>query len=322
MSAISRYDHRVLRDMFDGKEVSPVLPYTNLVDDREAIAQITEGIGRVSLSGVQPKYAMVVDDGQLRFTKEGERGTYILKPAPTASFLFDRQYCPANEYLTMQLAREVYKIPTAACCLCFFGDGTEAYLTRRFDIDQEGQKLQQEDFASIAGVSKATHGDDYKYEALSYEDCAALIDKHVKAAMVEKLRFFRLVVFNYLTLNDDAHLKNFSLIAPRNGDYVLSPAYDLLNTSLHLPKPQIFALTKGLFREGMPKGDVYPINRATFALFGKKIGLTDRIVDRELTFFGKEHAQAREMIENSRLSDELKTQYWKSFDYRRLTLTW
>ena len=156
----------------------------------------------------------------------------------------------------MQLASQVYHIETAANGLCFFRDGEAAYLTRRFDIGAQGEKYQQEDFASLAGLTKANGGSDYKYNNLSYEECAEIIALHTKAAPIEILKFFRIVVFNYLTLNDDAHLKNFSLINRGDGEYHLAPAYDLINTSLHLYQPRIFALDKGLFREGMNLSDV------------------------------------------------------------------
>lgn len=75
-----------------------------------------------------------------------------------------------------------------------------------------------------------------------------MIRQYVKASLVDIRRYYRLILFNFVTLNDDAHLKNFSLIE-RNGEYRLSPAYDLVNTSLQLREPRIFALDKGLFKE-------------------------------------------------------------------------
>lgn len=48
------------------------------------------------------------------------------------------------------------------------------------------------------------------------------------------------VVFNYLFGNGDAHLKNFSLQATSGGDYVLTPAYDLLHTSIHIDDGDFF----------------------------------------------------------------------------------
>lgn len=321
MFPFEKYTKSVLNEMFDGIEVSPILPYNSLEQDRALIQQIEDGNGRISLSGVQPKYSAVVENGIIRLTKKGERGLYILKPTPTASFILDRKYCAINEHLTMQIAKQVYNINTAANCICFFQNGESAYLTRRFDIDRHGRKLQQEDFASIASISASTHGENFKYDALSYEEYAALIETNVKAALVDKLRFFQLVIFNYLVSNDDAHLKNFSLIAYRNNDYVLSPAYDLMNTALHLSLPQIFAPTRGLFKEGMPKGDILGITREIFIEFGKRIGLPIKMIEHQLTQFAQRQDQVQQLINDSFLSDSLKKYYWNTFTYRQKTLS-
>ena len=128
-------------------------------------------------------------------------------------------------------------------------------------------------------------------------------------------------MFNYLTLNDDAHLKNFSLINRGDGEYHLAPAYDLINTSLHLSVPRIFALDKGLFKEGMKLTDIRTVERKDFEEFGRRIGLSERLVKRELNFFAAEHPLAKELIDRSFLSDSLKQSYWLSYKYRRVTLT-
>ena len=306
--------------MFDGVDVSPMLPYESFEDDRDIVLKIAEGNGRISLSGVQPKYSMVLDGNHLRLTNAGERGRYILKPAPVSSFIIDKQYCPENEYVTMHIASDVYHIPTAANCLCFFGNGSAAYLTRRFDMDTNGNKYQQEDFASAASISRDTHGENYKYTALSYEECAALIDRCCASAVVEKLKFYRVVLFNFLCLNDDAHIKNFSLVAYRANDYVLAPAYDLMNTSLHLASPQIFALTKGLFKEGMPHADTFAIDRGVFLRFGLNIGLPEAIIRKELDKFSKEYPQVEQLIASCGMPQYMKEHYLKSFNYRRRML--
>ena len=307
--------------LFDGKEVFHVLDFDSPNNDSADNEAYLKNVGRISLSGVQPKASLVLDsEGHLVKPAEGERGTYILKPAPSSYALLDRKYCPANEHLTMQLASQVYHIETAANGICFFQDGEAAYLCRRFDVGPDGQKYSQEDFASLAGLTNANGGSDYKYSNLSYEECADIIRKYVKAAPVEILKFFRIVVLNYLTLNDDAHLKNFSLINRGDGEYHLTPAYDLINTSLHLSMPRIFALDKGLFKEGMQLSDTRSVGRKDFEEFGHRIGMTVRLVKRELDFFAKEHPLAKELINRSFLSDPLKRSYWLSYNYRRATL--
>lgn len=110
-------------------------------------------------------------------------------------------------------------------------------------------------------------------------------------------------------------MKNFSLIE-RNGEYRLSPAYDLVNTSLQLYEPRIFALDKSLFKEGMSKADTHSISYDDFVEFGRRIGLTYRVIKQEIKIFQKSHPKAIALIEEPFLSDELKKQYITEYEYR------
>ena len=315
------YSPAARKILFDGKEVSHILPFDSPNNKNADTEDYARHIGRISLSGVQPKASLVLNsNGKLMRPSEGERGQYILKPAPSSYTLLERKYCPANEHLSMQIAAQVYHIETAANGLCFFRDGEAAYITRRFDVAPDGGKYQQEDLASLGGLTKANGGSDYKYCNLSYEECADIIRRYTKAAPIEILKFFRVVVFNYLILNDDAHLKNFSLMNRGDGEYHLTPAYDLINTSIHLYEPRIFALDKGLFREGMHFDDTHTISRKDFEEFGRRIGLAPRLVKRELDFFATKHPLAQELITRSFLSPNLQRNYWLSYNYRRTTL--
>ena len=314
------YSPAAVKLLFDGNPVSHILPFSSPNNEEAENEEYAKHVGRVSLSGVQPKAGLIIKDNQLVRPSEQERSRYILKPAPSSYALLERKDCPANEHLSMQLASQVYHIETAPNALCFFSDGEQAYITRRFDVAPDGSKYQQEDFASLAGLTKAHGGSDYKYSNLSYEECAEIIGKYTTAPSVEILKFFRIVVFNYLILNDDAHLKNFSLINRGDGEYHLSPAYDLINTNLHLYEPRIFALDKGLFHEGMHLTDTRTVTRVDFEEFGRRIGLATRLVKRELDNFATEQPLAKELINRSFLSDKLKKYYWQSYNYRRTTL--
>ena len=314
------YSPAAVKLLFDGNPVSHILPFRSPNNEEAENEEYAKHVGRVSLSGVQPKAGLIIKGNQLVRPSEQERSRYILKPAPSSYALLERKDCPANEHLSMQLASQVYHIETAPNALCFFSDGEQAYITRRFDVAPDGSKYQQEDFASLAGLTKAHGGSDYKYSNLSYEECAEIIGKYTTAPSVEILKFFRMVVFNYLILNDDAHLKNFSLINRGDGEYHLSPAYDLINTSLHLYEPRIFALDKGLFHEGMHLTDTRTVTRVDFEEFGRRIGLATRLVKRELDNFATEQPLAKELINRSLLSDKLKKYYWQSYNYRRTTL--
>ena len=306
------------RTLFDGHAVSHIFseasPDTGTVEANEAV----KSVGRISFSGAQPKFSIVVDDDKLRYIREGKQGTFILKPRPTAYQIINKDFCVANEHVTMQIASQVYGIETAANALCFFDDGTPAYITRRFDVHSKG-KYKQEDFAALLGYTKDNAGSNYKYDKASYEECAEVIHRYVKATLIDIRRFFRIILFNFVTLNDDAHLKNFSLIE-RNGEYRLSPAYDLINTSLQLMNPHIFALDKGLFKEGMAFSDTHTISRSDFEEFGKRIGLPIKVIKQEIDMFAAEQPLVKELLGRSFLSPSLQKQYWMAFDYRRKML--
>ena len=120
----------------DGKNLSPYLPYNPIENNVEDATLFLKNRERISLSGVQSKYSLVIRNGKFELSKEHEQGTFILKPKLN-DFLY-REYSPANENLTMQLAEQVYKIETAANGLCFFRNGEMAYVTKRFDIASNG----------------------------------------------------------------------------------------------------------------------------------------------------------------------------------------
>ena len=285
MKEMPAYSPRVLKTLFFGKQVSPYLDFCikGLKQSGEAAAAVE----RISVSGVQEKFPAVIDGGKIRLAREGERSTHILKPAPWDETIATRRHIPANEHLTMQIAAQVYGIRAAANGLCVSADGQLVYITRRFDILPDGSKAELEDFASVCGRNEQTDGLHFKYSG-SYEDIARGIRQYVSGWMVDMERFFDLVVFNYIYGNGDDHLKNFSLI--RQGeDYRLAPAYDLLNTGLHV-QGDYFGLDGGLSSR-LVRSDEYERTghpcRADFEQFASLIGLVPvrsaRLLERYMT---------------------------------------
>jgi Uncharacterized protein related to capsule biosynthesis enzymes len=292
--------------LFDGRVISEKLPY-ECFDDNDTIATFIDNSKRISVSGAQIKYSTVTENGIIRLTKTDEQGEFILKPIPNN--LLNKDFCPANEHLTMQIASQIYGIPTAPNGLCFFKNNSPVYFVRRFDI-LNGEKLLKEDFASLAGLTRKNGGSNYKYSNLSYEECADLIDRYSSVPQVDKMRFFELLLFNFVFCNGDAHLKNFSLLEDKSGKFRLSPAYDLLNTHIHV-NDEIFALNKGLFAKPKPEyfGVQSAITGKTFRFFGLIIGLPESLVTGLLDKFNLINGQTDKLIDNSFLSETLKKQY-------------
>lgn len=310
------YSPSCLRNLFNGKKVSPFLPYQAPQQNEDIASLFIENRKRISISGVQEKLSFLLDKNQLRLTKEGEIGTYILKPIPRDLKRVDQ--VPSNEHLTMQIAKQVFGINTAENALVFFKDGTPAYITKRFDVTKNGCKLGIEDFASLAGKSKDNAGADFKYD-YSYEEIGILIQKYSSAWRVEIEKYFSLVVFNYLVSNGDAHLKNFSLLESTGGDYLLSPAYDLINTKLHVDDTD-FALSKGLFSDNY-KSESFKKNghpsQLDFIEFSKRIGVAEHRIEKLLAPFLIKQAFIETLISHSFLNNECKRAYLLMYNTKR-----
>ncbi|MFR9650098.1 MAG: HipA domain-containing protein [Rikenellaceae bacterium] len=313
----STYSPLGLKRLFSGRKVSHVMNYYHVGDSDNSA--ILDNISRISLSGVQEKYSAIVDKGTVVFTPKGVQGQYMLKPIPSAKSIKNRHSLPANEHLTMQIAKQIFGIETAESGLIFHADGYPAYITKRFDVAADGSKIKQEDFASLIGKTKQINGVNFKYQA-SYEEVATEIKRRVAAYPVEVAKFFNQVVFNYIFGNNDAHLKNFSLMQTVDGDYKLTPAYDLINATLHVDDTD-FALEGGLSTT-MEMSDTYDKykhpTRADFENFGRVIGLNNKQIDKVVSAYINPNTPAKveSLINRSLLDDKLKRMYLRSYNER------
>ncbi|MBC8490936.1 MAG: HipA domain-containing protein [Candidatus Marinimicrobia bacterium] len=297
-----------LRRLFMGRKVSHVLPYDSPGHDEEVAKEFMDNRKRISISGVQEKLSLLLEKNMLRLTRKGEQGTYILKPIPRDVRVPGQ--VPANEHLTMQIARQVFGINAAENAMIFFKDGTPAYITKRFDVKGKGMKWGKEDFASLAGKSSDNAGPNFKYD-FSYEEIGMLIQKFVPAWRIEIEKFFTVVLFNFLISNGDAHLKNFALLESSTGDYLLSPSYDLINTRIHVDDSD-FALDKGLFSDGFTSDTQKKSGHVSFAdfmEFGRRIGMNEsRIMKLSATFLEKQPL-IEALTRNSFLNEKCKRAY-------------
>lgn len=307
----STYSPKALRKLFKGKKVSHILPFDPPYLDEEVAELFRLNRKFLSISGVQVKQSLTLEKNQLKLTNENQRGDYILKLIPHRDTIGKPYELPANEHLTMLIASGVYGIKTADNALIFFKNGEPAYITKRFDYRKDGSKIAQEDFSSLMGTSKDSHGNSFRNEG-SYERIAGIVKKYVPAFIIELEKLFERILFNYLVCNGDAHLKNFSLQQTDFGDYVLSPVYDLINTRLHITDDTALALKDGLFEndyntESFEKNGFYAYD--DFYEFGIKIGIPKGRVLKCLTKYSKNYPEVTELINRSFLNSESKKEY-------------
>ncbi len=280
--------HTACIKKFFGTTTLPVLDYTIEQLDRLAMQIIQD---QTSLTGVQPKLSLHLNEheGSKRLTIVGLWSGYICKPQ-TSQY----KMMPEVEDLTMHLA-EIAHIDVVPHTLMRMADNTLCYLTRRIDRTPTGEKIAMEDMCQL--TERQT---EHKYRS-SYERIGKAILKYSSLPKMDVTNFFEIVLFSWLTGNNDMHLKNFSLY--ETADKIrLAPAYDLLNAAIINPKDdEELALTLN--------GRKKRLQREDFIKSATTIGIETIIVDRLINKYIKLLPKFDTVIQNSFLSVELKERY-------------
>ncbi len=289
--------HEKCCKQFFGATLAPNVPYS--IDQMADLAK--DVVDRsISVPGVQPKLSMsLVKETQgkanTRLTVVGALGgLYIFKP-PSDKY----SEMPENEHLTMRIA-EAYGIRVVPSSLIRLASGELSYITKRVDRTVTGKKIHMLDMFQI------TEGFD-KYKS-SMEKVGKALHNYSQNTLLDKVLYFELSVFCFLTGNNDMHLKNFSMIESPSG-WVLAPAYDLLNVAIVNPDDQEeLALTL--------QGKKKKLKWEHFEQFGIELGLTKRQINGALERMVKNKSKAIEWIKKSFLSDGMKNAYQRVLEKR------
>lgn len=273
---------------FFGTEEVPAMDYRLEDLDRLAAKVIR---AQTSLTGVQPKLSLNLSkhEGSERLTIVGLWGDYIFKPQ-TNQF----EQLPENEDLTMHLA-EAVKINTVPHTLIRMADGSIGYITKRIDRNTDGGKIDMEDMCQLT-----LHPTEYKYKG-SYEQVAKTIKQYSAMPKLYLTNYLQLLLFCFVTGNNDMHLKNFSLYKP-NDAYRLTPAYDLLNVAIANPKDkEEMALTLNGRKSKLRLND--------FIQMAKTMGIEEKVMLRIADQMQKALPKWQKIISRSFLSPENQDRY-------------
>ena len=292
--------HTACIKKFFGTTTLPVLDYTTEQLDQLALQIIQD---QTSLTGVQPKLSLHLNEheGSKRLTIVGLWGGYICKPQT-----LQYEMMPEVEDLTMHLA-EVARIEVVPHTLMRMADDTLCYLTRRIDRTSAGEKIAMEDMCQL--TERQT---EHKYKS-SYERVGKAVLKYSSLPKMDVTNFFELVLFSWLTGNNDMHLKNFSLYEVAD-KIRLTPAYDLLNAAIINPKDdEELALTLN--------GRKKKLQREDFIRSAATLGIENVIVERLINKYIKLLPKFETVIKSSFLSAELKEKYGELLKYRLARLS-
>lgn len=290
---------RCVRKFF-GTADAPLLEYHR--EDLDALAaQVIQA--QASLTGVQPKLSLSLHkhEGCNRLTIVGLWGDFIFKPQTDAY-----PELPENEDLTMHMA-EAARIKVVPHSLIRLADGSLGYITRRIDRTKKGEKIDMEDMCQLT-----LHPTEYKYKS-SCEQIAKTIATYSSTPKLDLVNFMQVLLFSFITGNNDMHLKNFSLYRPKKL-YQLTPAYDLLNVAIANPKDkEELALTLNDKKSRLKLTD--------FLMASVSMGIEERITLQLIDNMRKALPTWEDLIADSFLSEEMKVAYLELIQKRLKVLT-
>ncbi len=224
-----------------------------------------------------------------RFSIAGETGEYILKPQSN-----QHEHLPEIEDLTMHLAA-LAGIKTVNHSLIFTQSGRLACITKRNDRIK-GKKLHVEDMCQLTGRLA-----EQRYEG-SYEEVAETILKYSETPGFDVISLYEIVLFSFLTGNNNMHLKDFSLISEPAIGYHLSPAYNLVSTQvIRKDNDRDLALTLNGKKDGL--------NLKDFLIAMLQAGITDKTIKNILGRFSLAIPKWHDFIDTSFLPEYLKKEY-------------
>ena len=257
----------------------------------------------LTVPGVQKKLSLhlISENKSPKLTIVNFPTGYILKPqVPQYETL------PEAEHLVMSMA-DITGISTVPHAL-IGNNGNYAYITKRIDrkISKDNvQLIAMEDFCQL---DLRLTQDKYKG---SYERCAKIVDKYSSRQGLDMTELYLRIVFSYVVGNSDMHLKNFSLIETEegSGEYILSPAYDLLPVNLIMPEDkEQFALTMN--------GKKQNIRRKDFLIYAEKCGISKVSAEKMIESIVKKKDKFINMCMESLLPEHLKNEFVELLEKR------
>lgn len=282
---------------FFGTTIPPTIEYS--LDQMDELAK--EVVERsIAVPGVQAKLSLSLvkemkGKSDTRFTVVGALGgQYIFKP-PSDRF----PEMPVNEHVTMRVA-EAFGIRVVPSSLIRLASGELSYITKRIDRTASGEKIHMIDMFQITEASD-------KYRS-SMEKVGKALGSYSDNTLLDKIFYFELALFSFLTGNNDMHLKNFSMIE-RSSGWVLSPAYDLLNVAIVFPDDtEELALTLA--------GKKKKLKRKHFEQLGEVLELTDKQIQGAMQRTVKNRFKATDWVSRCFLSDTMKVSYHEVLEAR------
>ncbi len=181
---------------------------------------------QASLAGVQDKVLLTrLPDGTWGWPQDGAASSHLIKPEPSGNQAL--AHLVQTEDWAMRVAAAA-GLPAAHTELETFA-GREAIVVTRYDRLPGGRRIHQEDFCQALSLDPQA-----KYESHPETKARGSRLKRLTAIAAPRALdpdqfrrdLLRLVSFNVVIGNGDAHSKNYSILLGTRGEVSLAPLYD------------------------------------------------------------------------------------------------
>lgn len=247
------------------------------MDDPKEAAVLTS---RASLSGVQPKLAVVKDGKAFRAARIDELSTHIAKfPSSGHPDLVENEYLTTLAFKALVPDDEIVELDIKDV------HGNEALLIKRFDRI-EGGRIHFEEFNQLLNKRSRT-----KYEG-AHKDMADFIRDTDGCLPSQNYLLYRRILAGLLLGNTDMHLKNFAMFHTDSG-LRLTPTYDQVAASLYNYKTLALTIAQS---KDHPIGN---LKGRHLTLLGEEFGLSPAAIDMATKGLEKNLEAAKDAISSA-----------------------
>jgi serine/threonine-protein kinase HipA len=255
---------------------------------------------RASLSGVQPKLAIIARNGHYYPANVNELSTHIAKfPSAEHPDLIINEYLTTLAFKTLLPDNDVVELSIDS----IDGVSEDALIIKRFDRTSKG-RVHFEEFNQLLSRKPGE-----KYNG-AYKEMSAFIRTTKECLRVENYRIYAQILTGFLLGNTDMHFKNFALFHTPTG-LRLTPSYDQVAAALY--KYKTIALTLG-GTSNMRINDIKPKNLLAMA---NEFDLSKGAVEMLFRQLSRNKEAAKDVISSSPVGDtKFKDKLIKLMDTR------
>ncbi|MFO8027627.1 MAG: HipA domain-containing protein, partial [Opitutales bacterium] len=226
--------------------------------------------GQFSLPGAQAKTGLYLDTENQRWgiPKGATPTTHILKPNVGEFKDFE-----INEHFCLKLGARL-GLRTAESWTDTIGKHRVIVVKRydRLPVNGRLLRVHQEDFCQAIGVKPE---DKYQKDGgPSANDILKLLRDYSSAPQEDTLTFLRALIYNYLIAGTDGHAKNYGMLISGQGQFRLTPLYDVISILPYKHQPRKLKLAMKVGGEYL----LWKIDQERWQKAAKKWGFTEDFV--------------------------------------------